>query len=137
MDPQVQASFIPKRSLDVNASRGSSFGIFFLIALLIFVASIAAAGGVFLYQSYLTTTLDGQKQSLVKAQGAYDAPTIQELVRLDKRIKEAQSLLDKHVEISNIFTFLGLYTYEHVAYSNFSISMSDDGSAKISMSGQA
>ena len=137
MDPQVQASFIPKRSLDTSASRGPGFGLFFLIALLVFVASLVAAGGAFLYQQYLNKSLADKKASLDLAQGAYDPATIQELVRLDERIKQAQTLLNNHAAVSPVFAFLSNQTLEHVAFSSFDFSLQGDGSAKISMAGQA
>ena len=45
MDPQVQASFIPQKSLEMTSTRGGGFGgLLFLISLLIFIASLVAAG---------------------------------------------------------------------------------------------
>jgi hypothetical protein len=136
MDPQVQASFIPKRSLDTSA-RGSGTGLFLLIAILLFVASLAAAGGAFLFGQYLNKSLADKKKSLALAQGAYEPGTIQDLARMDQRITQAQSLLDKHVAPSAIFTFLSQQTLEKVSFSSFDYALQSDGSAKITLSGTA
>lgn len=137
MDPQVQASFIPKKSLDANASRGAGVGLLFLLALLVFIASVVAAGGSFLYQQYLSKTLSDKKASLNLAQGAYEPGTIQDLARMDQRITAAKTLLSKHVAPSAIFAFLGAQTLEKVYFSSFSFTLGGDGSAKITLSGTA
>src|SRR5665647_2460160 len=120
MDPQVQTSFIPKRSLDVSSSReGSPFGLLFLIALLIFIASLVAAAASFLYIGYLNGAIASKSKSLALAEGAYDPGVIQDLVRMDTRLIQSKTLLAKHVAVSGIFAFLSTQTLEHVSFSAF------------------
>lgn len=137
MDPQVQASFIPKRSLDTGASRGGGVGLFFLLAVLIFVASLVAAGGAFTYQQYLNKTLADKKVSLDRAQGAYEPGTIQDLARMDQRITQVKTLFGKHTAASAVFAFLSTQTLEKVSFSSFSYALQGDGSAKIDLAGTA
>jgi len=139
MDPQVQASFIPKKSLEMGATpRGGGFGgLLFLIALLIFIASLVAAGASFAYMQYLNNAIASKAKSLALAEGAYDPGTIQDLVRLDSRLTQAKLLLQKHVAASGIFAFLSTQTLANVAFSSFSYNLNSDGSANISMSGSA
>ncbi len=139
MDPQVQASFIPKRSLDVAAPRsgGGTGGLLFLIALLIFVASLVAAGASFAYTQYLNNAIASKAKSLTLAEGAYDPGTIQDLVRLDDRLTQANILLKNHVAISGIFTFLSTQTLANVSFSSFGYELGNDGTAKITMQGVA
>jgi hypothetical protein len=138
MDPQVQASFIPKKSLDVSAPRGGGFGgLLFLIALLIFIASIVAAGGVFAYKQYLQNSLTSKANQLKLAEGAYDPGTIQDLIRLDSRLTQADILLGKHVAVSNLFAFLSNQTLANVSFSSFNYTLADDGSATIVLQGSA
>ncbi|MDZ4226436.1 MAG: hypothetical protein U1C66_03015, partial [Patescibacteria group bacterium] len=106
MDPQVSTSFIPKKPL-TEGRRGSSSGLIFLLALLIFTGSVVAAGAAFLYGTYLNNALTAKARSLETAQGAFEsAGAIENLIRLDSRIKEAKSLLGEHVAPSAIFYFL-------------------------------
>ena len=138
MDPQAQASFIPKKSLDVSVNnRGSGVGLVFLIALLIFVASIVAAGAAFAYTQYLTNAITSKSKSLALAEGAYDPGSIQDLARLDIRLTQAKILLDKHVAATGVFAFLATQTLNTVSFSNFSYELNTDGSAKITMQGTA
>jgi len=138
MDPQVQASFIPKKSLDIAASRSEGhFGLLFLIAMLVFVASIVAAGGSFLYTQYLNSTIASKSKSLTLAEGAYDPGVIQDLLRLDNRLNQSKTLLANHVAVSQVFSFLSTQTLEQVSFSNFSYTLSSDGTAQINMQGTA
>ena len=137
MDPQVQASFIPKKSLEMNTARGGFGGLLFLISLLIFVASLVAAGVVFAYTQYLNNAITSKANSLALAEGAYDPGTINDLVRLDSRLTQAKILLQSHVAASGIFAFLSTQTLANVAFSSFSYSLSNDGSALITMAGSA
>lgn len=137
MDPQVQASFIPKKSLDPAASRGGGYGIFFLIALLIFVSSLVAAGGSFLYKEFLSRTLAAKKADLSKSQGAYEPNTIQNLARMDLRIAQSKVVMGKHISSTAFFDFLSTQTLERVSFGDFSLKLEPDGSGKIEMTGSA
>ncbi len=139
MDPQVSASFIPKKPLaEARGNRRGGGGLFFLLALLIFIASLIAAGGSFLYGRYLNVSLDAKKASLVKYQQAYDLPTIQTLIRFDTRIIEARRILATHLAPSAIFAFLSEQTLEKVQFTDFDYSIdASDRTAEIHMAGMA
>ncbi len=131
MDP-VSQSFIPKRPIE--AERGGSVGLFFLIALLLFVISVVAAGAVFVYTGYLSTSIDNKKTSLVRSEDAYDLPSIQALVRIDSRLTQAKLLLAKHVAPSSIFDLLSQLTLAKVQLTSFSYALSANG-AQITVGG--
>jgi hypothetical protein len=138
MDPQVPASFIPKKPLtSENRSSGGGGGLINIIALLIFVASLAGAGGTFLYQQYLKNSITAKADSLNRAQGAYDPGVIQDLVRLDSRIAQARTLMGKHVAPTALFAYLAGATLESVQFSSFNYALEADGGATISLSGVA
>ena len=138
MDPQVQSSFIPKKSLDISATRNeSSFGLVFLIALLFFVTSIIAAGASFLYTGYLNNAIATKTKSLALAEGAFDPGTIEDLVRLDSRLNQSKTLLADHVIVSGVFALLAQQTLANVSFGNFEYNLNPDGTAKITMTGSA
>ena len=138
MDPQGQASFIPKKSFDTVAPRGGAFGgLLLLIATFLFLASAVAAGGVFAYQRYLTDLIAKQSDSLQKAEAAFDPAAIQELSRMDSRINNASALLQHHVASSAIFSFLAGQTLPGVQFTSFEYVLQPDGSAKVSLNGAA
>ncbi len=136
MDPQVQGSFIPKQSLTA-ARQGSGPGLFLLIALLVFATSLLAAGGVFGYSELLKRSLADKDNQLKTAEGAFDALAIQDLVRTDKRLIQAQTLLQRHVAPSALLFFLGTITLERVQFTAMDFSLLPDGSATLSLTGAA
>lgn len=141
MDLQQQAptSFIPKRPVATGATYTSSSGggLAALIAVLIFVTSLVSAGGVFAYQQILKAGIAADDESLNKAQNAYDPSVIQDLIRLDARIKETQKLLAAHVSPSALFSFLSTLTLESVQFFGLEYKLEDGGAAIVTMTGQA
>lgn len=136
MDPAAQGSFIPKQSL-AAANRGSSFGLVFLIALLIFVMSIVAAGAAFGYTRLLEGQLARKDTQLTLAEGAFNAGTIQSLVRMDSRLVQAKTLLQKHVAPSALFSFLSTIVLERVQFRSLDFTLGQDGGATITLTGAA
>ncbi len=135
MDPQVSTSFIPKEALAQERARAGGMGIFVLIAIIIFVLSLVAAGGAFAYGQYLTSKLAEDKSSLAAQQGAFDPKSIEDLVRLDSRLTQAKVLLSKHLAPSGIFDFLAQNTLQNVQFTSFSYSIDTDGTADIELDG--
>ena len=136
MDPAGQGSFIPKASLTA-ASRGGGMGILFILSLLIFVMSIVSAGAVFGYQQILSSTITGKDTDLRRAEGAFDAGTIQDLLRMDNRLMQARGLLQKHVAPSAILYFLSTITLERVQLNSFDMTLDKDGGASLNVTGTA
>lgn len=137
MDPQVPASFIPKSPLTAEARSSGGAGLFNILALLIFVVSLAGAGGTFLYEQFLKNSITAKADSLTRAQGAYDPGVIQDLVRLDSRIAQARSLMGKHVAPTAFFSFLAGATLESVQFTSFDYTLEADGAATITLAGVA
>lgn len=137
MDPQVPTSFIPKKPLVGEGRSGGSSGLITLLAILIFVASVVAAGGAFAYGKYLDRAIADKDSSLKKAEGAFDTASIVDLSRLDIRLGEARELLGSHVAPSGVFTFLSATTLERVQFTSLTLDIGGDGSGKILLSGVA
>jgi hypothetical protein len=119
------------------ASRGGGMGLFFFLALLVFLMSLLAAGGVFGYEQLLNKRIVDKDDSLRKAEGAFSAGTIQDLVRMDNRLVQAKTLLQKHISPSALFYFLSTITLERVQLTGMDMTMQPDGSASITLSGIA
>jgi hypothetical protein len=137
MDPQVQQSFIPKKPLVGESPRGGMGGLLMLICVLIFIASLVAAGGTFAYGKYLESAIASKSDSLKKAEGAFDTNSIRDLERLDTRLTQAQKLLGSHVAPSGVFVFLAASTLERVQFTSLDLEVAQDGSAKLQMGGVA
>ncbi len=140
MDAPVQPSFIPRKPVSSPGfeSGGSWLGILlFFIASLCLVASLLAAGGAFLYQRHLASSIASKSEMLRQAEEAFNPATIQELTRLDSRFRNARSLLQNHVTALGIFDFLSEDTLQTVQFTNFTYEVSSGGVAEVTLVGVA
>ncbi len=133
MEPIAPTSFIPKRPIEVASGSGTS--IFFLISLLLFVLSLVAAGSAFAYKEFLKASIESKKTSLVRSEGAYDLPAIQDLIRIDSRMAQSKVLLQRHTAPSAVFDILSQLTLSQVQLNSFEYTAQSNGSAQIRLSG--
>lgn len=137
MDPKFQSSFIPKKPLSVSGGPSASApggyakvpdgNIFSVVATIIFILTLLAAGGLFGYKYILNRQLASVEQQVTAARDAFQPQTILELVGVSARIMSAKNLLEKHVMLSSLFNLLqslavkkvqfGLFTYQNTANS--------------------
>lgn len=112
-------------------------GLVMLIAILVFVVSLVAAGGAFAYSKYLDSAIADKSESLKKAEGAFDTASIVDLSRLDIRLRESRTLLENHIAPSGVFTFLSAATLERVQFLSFTLDVDAEGVGKLSLTGVA
>ncbi|MBL7045628.1 MAG: hypothetical protein ISR99_01160 [Parcubacteria group bacterium] len=139
MEPKFKTSFIPKQPISGTPSkkRSGGLGIISLILSIFTIGIIALAVGVFLYQQLLDTSVERKKATLDRAQAAFEPTLIQELVRVDNRLKAAEEILDNHVSISALFDLLERLTLNSVRFESFEYAFLEDSRINISMSGNA
>lgn len=140
MDTPIQPSFIPRKPMSTSARHtgGNWLGVLLvLVATLIFIASVVAAGGAFVYQKYVNNSIVSKSEMLKQTEAAFDPETIQELVRDDRRIINAQALLQKHTTALGVFNLLSQDTQQTIQYNSLTYDISDLGVAHISIAGVA
>jgi hypothetical protein len=140
MPPQNSSStssFIPKANLANTDVAAGSFGIVTFLTVLIFILSVIGAGGVFAYQQVLKNGIASKAHTLQLNQDAFGSNTIEDLARMDTRIAQAKTLLNKHVAASAVFAFLGSQTLQTVQFTSFDYKLSNDRSGSLSMEGVA
>lgn len=137
MDPKVQTSFIPKKPLNAVDSRRAGLGFFSLIALIIFIASIGLAAGVFIYKKGMEKSIADARTTLDKSRAAFDPDFIKTIVRLNSRMEIGRQLLRTHVAVSPIFEVLEKYTLATVSFDDMKFIKKNDGKVEITMSGTA
>lgn len=139
MDPNSQASFIPKKPLIASVApvRSGGVSILWLGALFIFIMSLVGAGAAYFFASHVQDSIQQASDSLTRAQAAYDPNAVQNLIRLNNRLTQASTLLKNHLAPSALFTFLEQNTLTNVRFSDFSYSTNPSGEISLSLSGQA
>ncbi len=137
METKFQTSFIPKQPVTESGPiHTSSASIFFLVSFIVFMVSLASAGGVLIYESIVDRSIANEKTNLTKNQNAFDPTTISELTRLNDRINSASSLLKQHKSVTSVFQLLTNTTLENVQFSDFNYLATDD-KITLSMKGTA
>ena len=156
METKFQTSFIPKKPLPamppgigggigVRPSPPSSGGrrvasIYMILAVLVFLGSLAGVGGAYLWQQKLTNDRDGvngYKAQLAKRENEFDIGKIQELQQYNVKITAAHQLLKNHLALSGIFDILSRLTIESVRFLSLDLTAPKNpgDSLKVSMQG--
>ena len=137
MDTQVRTSFIPKKAISAASAprRGGGVGILFFIALLVFLASVALAGGSFAYAQYLARSIESKSDQLSRARAAFEPATIQDLLRLEDRLRYSKQVLDAHVAPSVLFKLLSEHTLASVSFNKMEYARTPDGESLLGLSG--
>lgn len=140
MEPKLQTSFIPKKSLMVAAGRpraGATAGPFMVVALAVFAVSLGMAIGVYFYQRSLVGQIADLDQRLAAARNAFEPGFIDQAAALDKRIEAAKALLAKHIVVSPVFALLERDTIESVRFDSFDFEAKGDGTFSLNLKGEA
>lgn len=137
MEPKVQTSFIPKKSLAESAApRSRGVSILMLLGVAVFLITILLAGGVFLYERFLEGSIESKDASLQKARAAFEPALIEDLKRMSARMSLARGVLNSHLAPSTIFTLLEEATLRTVRFRTFTYTLVGE-KASIAMHGEA
>lgn len=138
METKFSTSFVPKTTLEpVSQNVKRPMGLFMFLSMIIFFISVLVAAGAFGWHKYLESSKVSMRTDLEKNIKAFEPETIEEYVRLNKRIEAAKNLLSRHVAVSYVFDFLTENTLESVSFSDFKYSLGNDGVASLVMNGVA
>lgn len=142
MESGIQSSFIPQDAAQPRRSvsaphTGGLNDLLFLVAIVLFVASAALAGGVFLYQQYMVSSSAGKSEQLRRAKEAFEPALIHELTRLDDRMRAADVVLSAHISPLALFDALQLSTLSTVSFSSMNLEVADSQNIRVKMAGVA
>ena len=133
----MQTSFIPKKPIIESRSAGSSISLFLLLSIIVFIVTMAAASGVWLWRESLIKQVDKDIEDLAAAKKTYVDSTIDDLIRLDNRIEVSKVLLQNHLAVSPVFTFLENNVLKFVRLKSMRFSYAGSEKIKIDLSGTA
>ena len=139
MDTKFQTSFIPKKALTETTSRPrpESVSVFFIIGFIVFILSLASAGGGFAYKKILIGSITDMNQRLAEAKNSFESDFIEKMNRLSKRIEAGNKLLATHTVVSTVFDLLENQTLATIKFNNFTYDLRDNGTSFISLTGEA
>ena len=107
------------------------------VSSVLFVISLVAASGTFVYERFIETSLDQKGIELGKARQAINPELITEFKALDEKLRTAKELLNRHTALTLFFDFLESSTLQNVQYNDFSYLLDFSGNITINMKGIA
>jgi len=141
VDTGIPASFIPHdTSVSPAASRRGGGGLndlLLLFAIVIFVASVALAIGVFLYGQYLAKENTAKLAQLERAKASFQPALIQQLTRLDDRMHAADRVLSAHIAPSLFFRALEEATLQTISFQTLDFQVAENQNLTVKMAGVA
>jgi len=138
ISPGIPTSFVPRQSTP-SPTRPQRAGrdYFFMGALVLAGLAVVLAAGTFLYERYLTHSLETKTAELSQATANVNEDTVRDFVQLRDRLANGKMLLTNHVMLSQFFDDLEHLTLQNVRYNSLSVTVAGDRTAKIVLSGTA
>lgn len=142
MDSPNQSSFIPQDAASLSGptrmrQQGGLSDLILLLTIVVFVASIALAGSVFLYEEYLSTSAANKVDQLQRAKDAFEPSLIHTLTRLDDRMHVADQLLSGHTAPTAFFQILQQASLTTIQFQTLDYNAEDPQRITIKMTGIA
>lgn len=142
METEFRTTFIPKKPIVPQSTQtqipvSKPVGIFFVIAVIIFVMSLIIAGSAYGYKAYLQKDVADLSNQLIIVQRNLDPNTIKEFTVMDKRLRNSETLLNQHIVTSPLFSVLGATTLPTVRYTKMDMSFNEAGDLAVTMSGES
>jgi hypothetical protein len=121
METKFQTSFIPKKPMPsvggaTTPQHHHGTSLFMTIAVFLFIASLAAAGGAYAWKGILKNAQASYKQQLADRERAFQVNLIEKLKQTNIQIDTASKLLENHLAISQIFDVISRFTISNVQF---------------------
>lgn len=141
MESGIQSSFIPRDAAQPTPipreRKGGLQELILLVGIVLLVASVALTGAVFLYTQYIQSSATSKQAQLQRAKEAFEPTLIQEITRLDDRMRAADLVLTSHIAPIALFDALQQSTLATVAFDSMTFEAPDAQHMTLKMSGVA
>ena len=115
----LQSSFIPQAKRSGGDYRKSSYNLFSITGILIFISLILSTGGLYSFNYYLDQKKKEVEENLPKVEEVFDSELLRDLNIANARVRMSENLLKDRVAPSIIFSVLERFTIEDVYFHNF------------------
>lgn len=137
MDTKFKSSFIPKTPFGEEGAERQGLGLFGAVAVLLFIVSLVATGGAFLYKMMLKSDIRNLQSQVSSALSAIDKQAINEIISFDKQLDSVREIMAEHVAISKYFEMLEEETVSQIQFTDLKYSAPAEGAVIVSMNGKA
>jgi hypothetical protein len=136
--PTIPTSFVPKQPVEMHPRQSQSGGnALMIVSLAILGIAVLLSAGIFAYGRYLSAQSIEKAAEIEKTQQGVSQETVEGYIRLSDRLRSADTLMAKHVALSQFFDVLESLTLKNVRFASLSITVEDDQSAELKMTGAA
>jgi hypothetical protein len=133
MDSKIPTSFIPKDTIRTDLrTRREPVGILSIIALVILAGSLVYLAGIYVYRSTVYNEINspctntgggagscGLRASLTVETQDFERSKLEDLKRLDTKLKNGASVLNNHIAMRPLFNLLSTVTGQNIQYKKF------------------
>jgi uncharacterized protein (DUF2164 family) len=137
MATNFQSSFIPKEPITEQAFKKKKTGLVGILAVSLFLASIAGAVGMYFYEGIIKNEITSLEAQLAEAEKNVDKETIKEMSQFGQKLSVVKSIIYKHQVISNFLDTLAASTVSTVQFTDFSYGNLKSDSLTINLRGKA
>ncbi|HMO78918.1 MAG TPA: hypothetical protein PJ997_02445 [Candidatus Paceibacterota bacterium] len=141
-EQNFKTSFIPSKPIqpikkggDLPHDRGSS--ILTIISTVIFLSVLVISGGVYVYKISLDSKVKEQFERIKQIEANLEPPFVKDATRMNSKIKNIKFLFENHVAPSQMIALLERATRATLQFNSFSYKRDADGSALVTINGQA
>ena len=117
MDAKFQPTYMPKLPISAVPRPVINISVLYVVAVIMFIVVLGLVIGVYIYEHFLNQDIERLNGELVTARDSFELSTIAELKRTAAFTDIALGLLDRHVAVSNFFSYLQESTYINTAFS--------------------
>ncbi len=138
--PNIPTSFVPKQAIQASSPqtfRRHGANPINIVAPVILLVAVLAAGAVYGYQEYLGRVKTARAAELTAKEQGINQQAVQEFIRLRDRLSVGNKLLKDHVMLTSFFTKLEAMTLQSVRFRTLSVTIAADKSAEVQMTGEA
>jgi len=139
MESKFQTSFIPKKSLGegMGSRVKTPVSLLFVSAVIVTLVAVVGSGLLFGYKYLVQQQITQKQNELVEKEKSFDYASMNEIVRIDKKIKAAEGLINSHTAVSNLFSLLQENTLRNLRFTSFDFSYLAKDKIVVTMSGEA
>jgi len=137
MSPNFQSSFIPKESVTKETFKKKKTGLLGVLVVLLFIGSIVAYIGLYVYKGMVKSEIENLKVQLVEAEKNVDKKTIDELSQFSKKLNFAKTIVLKHQVVSKFLDTLASSTVSALQFESFSYGNLEQGKLDVNLEGKA
>ncbi len=126
METKFQTSFIPKKPITTKSSTSSDLSrvgtsLLMIVGIFVFSLSILALGGAYGWKYYLANKNVELQKELKTRRDQFNPEQIRVFKNLNDKIELAKKVLNDHIAVSQVFSFIEAFTIENIRFTELNL----------------